>query len=138
MILDRLQYFLEHFWHDHKCDQIWTPGPRIYHQNASRYTRNLMGTSLKIIISHIWESEILRFSEGLSVHLTSWNFGMCKFDFVENLKTWKDGIWKIVILEIWYLEVENLQIGNLKIDIWKLENPQHPQHTDSHPCTRFK
>ena len=27
MIPDRLQYFLEHFWSDQKCDQIWTLGP---------------------------------------------------------------------------------------------------------------
>ena len=32
MIPDRLQYFWEDFWNDHKGDQIWTIGPRIYHQ----------------------------------------------------------------------------------------------------------
>ena len=29
MIPDRLQYFLEDFWIDQKCDQIWTRGARI-------------------------------------------------------------------------------------------------------------
>ena len=33
MIPDRLQSFLEPFWNDQKCDQTWTLGPRIYHQN---------------------------------------------------------------------------------------------------------
>ena len=43
MLPDRLQYLLEHFWNDQKCDQIWNLGPRIYHQN------------IKQIQEEIWE-----------------------------------------------------------------------------------
>ena len=35
MIPDPLQC-LERFWNDQKRDQIWTLGPRIYHQNTSK------------------------------------------------------------------------------------------------------
>ena len=49
MIPDRLQYLLEHFRNDQKVDQIWTLGPRIYHQNTSKLQEH-MGTSLKNII----------------------------------------------------------------------------------------
>ena len=31
MIPERLQYFLEPFWNDQQCDQIWTLGPHIYY-----------------------------------------------------------------------------------------------------------
>ena len=60
MIPDRLQYFLEHFWNDQKCDQIWTIGPRIYHQNISKI-QDMYGGILEHIMFHIWESEILMF-----------------------------------------------------------------------------
>ena len=57
MITDRLQYFLEHFWNDQTCEQIWTLGPRIYQQNISK-VQEIMGTSLKDII---FISENLKF-----------------------------------------------------------------------------
>ena len=60
MILDRLQYFSEHFGNDQKRDQIWTLGACIYHQNTSTNTRQIMGTSMNKIF-HIWESEMLKF-----------------------------------------------------------------------------
>ena len=34
MIPDRLQYILNDFWIDQKCDQIWSLGPRIYYENT--------------------------------------------------------------------------------------------------------
>ena len=43
MIPDRLQYVLEHFWNDQKCDRIWTFYPRIYRQNTSINTGKLWG-----------------------------------------------------------------------------------------------
>ena len=52
MIPDRLQYFLEHFGNDQKCDQIWTLGPRIYHQNISK-NKEHMGASLNELMLHI-------------------------------------------------------------------------------------
>ena len=40
---DRLQYFLEHFWIEQRCDQIWSLGPRIYHKNKLNNARNYGG-----------------------------------------------------------------------------------------------
>ena len=39
MISDRLQYFLDDFWNFQKINQIWTLGPRIYHQHFKRYKK---------------------------------------------------------------------------------------------------
>ena len=50
MIPNRLQYILEHFWNDRKCDQIRTLGARIYYQHISNNIRKHMGTSLKHIM----------------------------------------------------------------------------------------
>ena len=36
-----LQYFLKHFWNDHKCHRIWTLGPRTDHQNTSKRLHHL-------------------------------------------------------------------------------------------------
>ena len=36
MIPDLLQYFLDDFWNFQKSHQIWTRGPRIYHQNTPK------------------------------------------------------------------------------------------------------
>ena len=38
MIPDRSQSFLDDFWNDRTCDQIWTLGPRIYHKNTLKHT----------------------------------------------------------------------------------------------------
>ena len=64
MIPDRLQYFQEHFWNDQDYDKIWTLGPRIYHQNISKNTRTYRDV-LEQYYFHIWESEMLKFLEGL-------------------------------------------------------------------------
>ena len=61
---DRFQYFLDDFLNDQKCDQIWTLGRRIYHQNTSRNTRKY-GNVLEQYYFHLWESEILKTLEGL-------------------------------------------------------------------------
>ena len=66
MIPDRLQYFLDDFWNDQKCDQIWTLGPCIYHQNASTNTGKYGNDLDKYYFSY----------------LTIWN---C--DFVEGMRT---------------------------------------------------
>ena len=73
MIPDRLQYFLDGFWNDQKCDQIWTLGHRICHQKALNVQENL-GTSLKHIMFHIWEYDILKMLEGQCTKLFEfWN-----------------------------------------------------------------
>ena len=41
MIPDRLQYFLDYFLNFETCVQIWTLGPRIYHQNTTQKERCL-------------------------------------------------------------------------------------------------
>ena len=58
MIPVRLQYFLEYVWNDWKCDKIWTLGPRIYQQNASRNSRRKDGNLLEASFSYprIWNS----------------------------------------------------------------------------------
>ena len=56
MIPDRLQYFLEHFWIDQKCDQIWTLGPRICYQNISKKYKKIWGQPWHILNFHTWES----------------------------------------------------------------------------------
>ena len=62
MIPDRLQYFVDFFWNDQTCDQIWTLGPRTYHQNTSTNTRNI-GISLNNIMFHIWDYGFFKSSE---------------------------------------------------------------------------
>ena len=64
MIPDRLQYFLEHFWIDQQCDQIWTHEPRIYYQNITT-NKETYGNILEKYYFHIWEYETLKISEGL-------------------------------------------------------------------------
>ena len=68
MIPGRLQYFLERFRNDQKCDQIWTLGPRIYHQHISKHTRK-HGNVLEHIMFHFWESAILKIVEGLRTYI---------------------------------------------------------------------
>ena len=53
MIPDRLQDFLENFWNDQKCDQFWTLGPRIDHQNTSTNKRNIWKHPWKYYFSHL-------------------------------------------------------------------------------------
>ena len=53
MIPDRLQYFLKHFWNDQKLDQIWTLGPRIYHQKIFNEYKENYGSSLTKYYFHI-------------------------------------------------------------------------------------
>ena len=66
MISDRLQYFLEDVCNFEKCDQIWTLGPHIYHQNISKETTNEKTLENNIFIS---ESDILKVWEGLYAKL---------------------------------------------------------------------
>ena len=61
MIHDRLQYFWDDFWNDQKRDQIWTLGPRIYHQNLSKNTRKIW--------EHPW-GILFRISQNLRI----WNY----------------------------------------------------------------
>ena len=138
MIPDRLQYFLDYFWDDQTCDQIWTLGARIYHENTSNNTRN-MGTSLK----NIFITENLKFWNGWKVcvpnvlkcgNLTFWKFKILKsgndiWNF-ENLKIWKvesDHLksWqfdKFKNWKIWKAEAIKLKLGNLKIDKLEIGN----------------
>ncbi len=39
MMPDRLQYFWDDFWNFQKIGQIWTLGPRVYHQNIEKYKK---------------------------------------------------------------------------------------------------
>ena len=58
MIPDRLQYFLEYFWNDHKCDQNMDPRTLYLSQKHFKKSRN-MGTPSKNILFQICESENL-------------------------------------------------------------------------------
>ena len=49
-------------------EQIWTLGPRIYHQDTLKNTRKLWEHPKKYYF-HIWESEILKSVEGLCTYL---------------------------------------------------------------------
>ena len=42
-----------------KCYQIWTLGPRIYHQNISRNTRKY-GNIFETYYFHIWDYDVLK------------------------------------------------------------------------------
>ena len=59
MIPDRFRYFLDDFWNFEKCDQTWTLGPRIYHQNATKNTsrtwEHLDILKMKSEMLQIWE-----------------------------------------------------------------------------------
>ena len=85
MIPDQLQYLLDDFWNDQKIDYIWTLGPRIYHLNILKHTRQSMGISLKIISSYLRISNSE--SIGRFVHRT--------FPFV--------------FLNLWNLKIENFE-----------------------------
>ena len=122
MIPDRLQYFWKHFWKDHKCDQIWTLGPRIYHQIILKCRREMMGTSLNILF-HIWESEILKILGGLCTQLVNfhfWHFEILKFEIFEN---WNLGIWHFRNSKLWHLKFEFwiLFFDVLNCEIWNFE-----------------
>ena len=111
MIPDRLQYFLEDFWNDKKCDQIWTLGPRIYHQNTSKNTRQIWKHPWAIYsYLIIWNFDNL----GSSAYQT---FKLLEF---ENLKIWK--FFTFENLNVW--ELKNMKFVNLKsckCIIYKLE-----------------
>ena len=67
-------------WNDQKCDQIWTLGPRMYHENTSKIQEN-MGSSLNILSFHIWESASL-----ICWKVRVPNLFICMFCNVELLK----------------------------------------------------
>ena len=117
MVTDQLQYFLEHFWTDQQCDQIWTLGPRIYYQKTSQKYKTNMGRSLNHIISI---SENLNFWKDWKVCVPILNFW--------NYKTWKFGICKLKFgnSNLATLKIGNLNIGNLfrRVEIRKLWNFQ--------------
>ena len=110
MIPDRLQYILEHLWNDQECDQIWTIGPHIYHQNISKHTRNI-GTPLKIIMFinlAIWNFENIK----RYMYQTVWNIG--------NLFSFSN----FLILKLWRFETmvfDNLRFRNLNFRNWNIE-----------------
>ena len=136
MISDRLQYFLNDFWNDPKCDQIWTVGPRIYHQNTSKNTRiyvdifenyyfviseNLKFWNLwKVYVPNLlelWNLEFLKWKYG------TWKFDICKFWNLKILKFWKMKILKFGNWKAWELETCNLETWNLaNCKFWKFEN----------------
>ena len=81
MIPDRLQYFLEHFWNDQKCDKLWTLGPHIYHKNISKDTRKM---------GHPWQ--ILCFRSECSVRMTRIELGMSTMRYApkrSRLSRWR-------------------------------------------------
>ena len=116
MIPDRLQYFLEYFSNDNKCDPIWTLGPRIYHENIST-EQEKVGTSLNILLVHIWESELLKLFEGLCTHFL--NSGIWHF---ENVRIWHIANWKFENWTIQYWKFANWTHGIRKSECerWKL------------------
>ena len=60
------------FWNFQNVVKIRTRGPNNYHQNTSNNTKTNMGTSLNILVLHLWGSGNLRMfetSETLCVHL---------------------------------------------------------------------
>ena len=118
MIPDCLQYFLDDIWNDQKCDQIWTLGPRIYHQNILKHTGK-KGTTLKHVI-FIFEN--LKFWKAWKVCVPIAYPLSCeflKFEFeIRNLT-----IWKLVFFEIWNIENWQFEIRKMKtpkLDICKL------------------
>ena len=122
MIPDRLQYFLEHFWKEQKCDQIWTLGHRSYHQNTSTIPE-YMGTSLNIFFI----SEKKFWFVGPSMYRTFWKFEIWKtWNFV-NLGNGNEqmNLWRI--LELWKPRnyKKNWKFENMKMEIemliWKAE-----------------
>ena len=100
MIPDRLQDFLDHFWNDEKCDQIWTLGPHIHHQKISTNIRKY---------GNIFENFDLPISENLK---------LCKCWKV-CVPFFKMAILKMKILELtswnWKMTFGNLKIGKLSI-----------------------
>ena len=63
MIPDQLQYFLDDFWNFQNVHQIWTCGPRIYHQKTTKNIRKFMESSLKVLFLHIWTSCLVNFGK---------------------------------------------------------------------------
>ena len=154
MIPDRLQYFLDDFWNDKKCDQIWTLGPRTYHQHTSKNTRTIWERPWQNLF-HIWWSGIVKMLEGMCaerVNFYFWILGIMKFEHFENsrfgalkfemvkvdisklrsseiekMKRNKDEVWKINV------NIEKLEIGNW--EMWKLENWKSKFENPKHPST---
>ena len=128
MIPDRLLYFLEHFWNDQKCAQIWIPGPRIYHQKCFNEYKKIVGASLNnIIVSYqrIWKSEIV----GRCVYLS--------FQFSYFLISYALKIWNFEILLTWYQDLLQNIKGHFRnvemLIIWESEccDPLRAQTTNS-------
>ena len=110
MIPDRLQYFLEHFWKDQTCDQIWTLGPHIYHQNTSRNIRKLWKHPWFSYL-RIWNSDVF---EGLCTHLLFLFLLMIKCSKLENkAMEFAICILKTRDFDFWYFEI--LKLRNLEV-----------------------
>ena len=109
MIPDRLQYFLDDSWNDQTCYQIWTLGPRIYHQTTWKIQEN-KGTSLKILFSYL---RICNYEfRGRSVYLAFRWFLMFKFWNFGILKLWKFGTLEFENLKFWSFETLKSEISN--------------------------
>ena len=106
-----MQYFLDDFWNFQKIYQIWTLGPRIYHQHTSKDTEKLWKHPWKYDF-RIWESEILSMLEGLCATIID----CCWILKFWNLKLWKLEELKFESLQLWNLEIGNVNIWNL--DLW--------------------
>ena len=141
MIPDRLQYFWEHFWNDQKCDQLWTLGPHIHHQNTSNNTRKSMGTSLKYEFSYlrICNSEIcgrclcptclirlnvFKFWKLEHNSLVFWTFKNKLLEIGNWI--WHVTFWNFEILKSW--NFENMHREMMKIPLKNLQNLRYEFH----------
>ena len=131
MIPDRLQYFLEHFCIDQRCDQIWTLGPRIYYQNTSTNTRTIW--------EHPWQVLFFQY-----VNLTSWKFRkvsvsscskLCVFGFellefeIWSFEIWQLKNWQFGIVNNWnskFQKCEKINFRKMKCCKIALGNDEDP------------
>ena len=94
--------FLEHVWIDQQCDETWTLGPRIYHQNTLKNTRTC-GSILGTYYFHIWESEILK------------TLKVCVPHFFRNVVFFILNLFEI--REFGHSTFESVKLGNWKLQI---------------------
>ena len=91
MIPDRLQYFLEHFRNDQKCNKILTLGPHFYHQKHFKIDETRLESNREAILD----------KSGSSFYYGNLEFGPC---------------WSILDLSAVISEIMDLEKQIFKID----------------------
>ena len=135
MMPDRLLYFLEHFWIDQQCDQIWTLGARIYHQNIANDTINSWGHLWKTWFSclRFWNSEnigryVYRY---FSFYCASFYMFMVRFScYLMRFRCFLFLFFEILSTSF-LLNIVKMRIGQwYKLVYWNLENLGYEIHID--------